>query len=485
MEMNEQIERSALIDALRAVVGETHLLTAHADMAPFAEDWRRRYRGEPLCVVLPGSTDEVSQIVRLCAEAGVAVLPQGGNTGLVGAATPIGARRDDGSAPVLVALRRLNRIREVDTLGNTVVVEAGCVLQTLQQAAADHGRLYAVTLGAEGSCQIGGNVSTNAGGTGVIKYGATRDQVLGVELVLPDGRVWDGLRALRKDNTGYALRHLVCGAEGTLGIVTAVSLRLHPKPAVWASAWLTMESVDAALQCLAALQASAGERICAYELLNQKQMQTVVAQIPEIRLPTDPEAPYAVLLELSDTYAKADLGALLQDALAGLFEAGWLRDAAVAASEAQRAAFWKIRHSVSEANRKSGMGLSTDVAVPVRSLPAFIAQASEAVRARYPQAEIVLVSHMGDGNVHFIPWFSFEDWSRFADQSAVADEVRGIVHDVANALGGTFSAEHGVGHVLVGELERLRPPVELELMRRIRAAWDPQGLFNPGKLLRR
>ncbi|MEN9315577.1 MAG: hypothetical protein RIS35_1970 [Pseudomonadota bacterium] len=483
--MNHPGSPLALLDALRAVVGEAHLLTSDPDVAPYAEDWRRRYRGEPLCVALPGSTEEVAQIVRHCAAAGVPVLPQGGNTGLVGAATPIGGRRADGTAPVIVAMRRMHRIREIDTVGNTIVAEAGCVLQTLQEAADARGRLYAVTLGAEGSCQIGGNLSTNAGGTGVVKYGATRDQVLGLEMVLPDGRVWDGLRTLRKDNTGYALRHLVCGAEGTLGIVTAVSLRLHPKPAVWASAWLTMDTVDAALKCLSALQSIAGERICAWELLNRRQMQTVIEQMPEIRLPTDPEAPYAVLLELSDTYPKADLGALMQDALGELFEAGWLRDAAVAASEAQRASFWKIRHSVTESNRKSGMGLSTDVAVPVRALPEFIDRASQAVQRRYPQAEILLVSHMGDGNVHFIPRFSFDEWAKFGDrQAAVADEVRGIVHDEANALGGTFSAEHGVGHVLVGELERLRPPVELEMMRRIRSAWDPQGLFNRGKLLR-
>lgn len=476
---------AGLLDAIRAVVGDPHLLVSDQDVAPFSEDWRKRYRGEPLCVALPASTEQVSEVVRLCAEAGVPVLPQGGNTGLVGAATPIGARRAEAGAPVIIALRRMHRVREIDTLGNTVVVEAGCVLQTLQQLAQDHGRLYAVTLGAEGSCQIGGNVSTNAGGTGVIKYGTTRDQVLGVEVVLPDGRVWDGLRTLRKDNTGYALRHLICGAEGTLGIITAVALRLHPRPAAWASAWLTMDRVEDALSCLSALQSIAGERICAYELLNRAQMHTVLEQLPELRLPADPEAPYAVLLELSDTYPKADLGALMQDALAGLLEAGWLRDAAVAVSESQRAAFWKVRHSVTEANRRAGMGLSTDVAVPVRALPAFIEQAADAVTRRHPQARILLVSHMGDGNVHFIPWFSFDDWAKFADQSAIADEVRGIVHDTAAALGGTFSAEHGVGHVLVGELERLRPPLELELMRRIRGAWDPAALFNPGKLLRR
>jgi len=471
-----------LLEQLRDTVGAANVLTAAADVAAFVEDWRGRYRGEVLAVVLPGSTAEVSAVVLACVAAGIAVLPQGGNTGMVAAATPVDARIADGTAPVIVGLRRMNRIREVDAVGNTMVAEAGCVLQALQQAADDHGRLYPVSLGAEGSCQIGGNVSTNAGGTGVLKYGGTREQVLGLEVVLPDGRVWDGLRTLRKDNTGYALKHLFIGAEGTLGIVTAVALRLHPKPAVTASAWLALDSVDDALSCLAQLQQSAGDRICAYELLNRAQLQAVLRQFPAVRLPVDPDAPYAVLLELNDTYARADLAALLEEALASLSERGRLRDAAIAASEAQRAAFWQIRHAITEANRKTAMGLTSDVAVPVKAVPAFIEQASRAVQGRFPMADILLVAHMGDGNVHFIPRFSFDDWAAFDDQPAVAREVRLLVHDVAVALGGTFSAEHGIGHVLVGEMQRLRPGLELELMRGIRRSIDPGQSFNPGKL---
>ena len=376
----------------------------------------------------------------------------------------------------------MNRIRDIDPVGNTMVAEAGCVLETLQQTADEHGRLYAVTFGAEGSCQIGGNVATNAGGTGVLKYGGTREQVLGLEVVLPDGRIWNGLRTLRKDNAGYALKHLFIGAEGTLGIVTAVALRLHPKPAVTAAAWLTVNSVDDALHALGELQDSAGDRIAAYELLNRAQLQAVLRHFPQIRLPVDPDAPYAVLLELNDTYARADLGALLEDLLPRLASSGHVRDAAIAASEAQRASFWRIRHAIAEANRKDGMGLTSDVAVPVRALPAFIANASRAVQQRYPQLAIVLVAHMGDGNVHFVSSFGFDDWAAFADQPAVAREVRALVHDEAAALGGTFSAEHGVGHVLAGELERLRSPIEIELMREIRAAIDPQRRLNRGVL---
>ena len=475
---------SALLATLHQLVGPTHVLTDPVDVAPFVQDWRGRYRGEVVAVVEPASTEEVAAVVRACAQAGVRVVPQGGHTSMVGGATPVGARLDNGSAPIVLTMRRMNRIREIDVIGNTLIADAGCVLQTLQEAAEQHGRLYGVTLGAQGSCQIGGNVSTNAGGTGVLKYGNTREQVLGLEVVLPDGRIWNGLRTLHKDNTGYNLKHLFIGGEGTLGIVTAVAVRLHPKPAITTTAWITLNSVDDALVCLAEFQGIAGDRIAGYELLNQAQLLAVLAQFPEVRLPVDPEAPYAVLIELSDTYAKADLDGLMEEVLSSLAERGWLRDAALAANESQRAAFWHIRHSISESNRKAGMGLSTDVAVPVKSLALFVDQASRAVLSRWPELEIVLVAHMGDGNVHFIPRFSFEQWARLPNPSEVADAVRAVVHDVAVSLGGTFSAEHGIGHVLVDELARLRTPLELELMQRIRETFDPHGLMNPGKLLK-
>jgi len=288
---------------------------------------------------------------------------------------------------------------------------------------------------------------------------------------------------LRKDNTGYNLKHLFIGGEGTLGIITAVAVRLHPQPAITSTAWLTFDNVDNALACLALLQTMAGDRIAGYELLNQLQLQAVLTHFPSVRLPTDAQAPYAVLVELSDTYAKADLQGLMEDALSQLFERGLVRDAAIATSESQRAAFWHIRHSISVSNRKAGMGLSTDVAVPVKSVALFIEQASQAVQARWPKLDIVLVAHMGDGNVHFIPRFSFEEWARIPNQGEVADAVRAVVHDVAVSFGGTFSAEHGVGHVLVKELVRLRSPLELELMKRIRSTLDPHALLNPGKLL--
>jgi len=473
----------SLLTQLRAHVGDAHVLTEPSDVAPFVEDWRGRYRGEVMAVVQPATTMEVSAVVQSCAQAGVKLIPQGGHTSMVGGATPVGTRRAEGTAPVVLSLRRMNRILEVDPVGNTLVAQAGCILQNLQEEAKRHGRLYGVTLGAEGSCQIGGNVSTNAGGTGVLKYGNTREQVLGLEVVLPDGTIWDGLRTLRKDNTGYHLKHLFIGGEGTLGIITAVAVRLHPLPSITRTAWLTFDTVSHALACLSLFQSMAGDRIAGYELLNRAQLLAVLDHFPKARLPTDPEAPYAVLVELSDTYAKADLQGLMEDALSQLAEQGLLRDAAIAANDAQRAAFWQIRHNISESNRKAGMGLSTDVAVPVKCVAEFIEKASAAVQSRWPELVIVLVAHMGDGNVHFIPRFSFEQWARIPDPAATADAVRGVVHDVAVSMGGTFSAEHGIGHVLVNELVRLRSPLELELMRRIRGAFDPQALLNPGKLI--
>jgi FAD/FMN-containing dehydrogenase len=462
---------------LAETLGRDRVLTDADEIAPWLSDWRGLYRGQAQAVVRPRTVAEVSRCLALCNETGTPVVPRGGNTGLCGGATPDGEGRS-----VVLSLDRMNTIRSLDTVGNTIVAEAGCILGNLRRAAQEAGRLLPLSLGAEDSCQIGGNLAPNAGGVNVVRFGMTRELVLGIEAVLPSGDIFHGLRTLRKDNTGYALKHLFIGAEGTLGIVTAVALRLHPKPAVTASAWLALESVDDALHCLTQLQQSAGDRICAYELLNRAQLQAVVSQFPSVRLPVDPEAPYAVLLELSDTYARADLAALLEDTLGALSGAGRLRDAAIAANEGQRASFWQIRHAITEANRKTGMGLTSDVAVPVKAVPAFIEQASRAVQGRFPMADILLVAHMGDGNVHFIPRFGFDDWAAFPDQPAVAEQVRRLVHDEAVALGGTFSAEHGIGHVLVGEMRRLRPELELELMRGIRRAIDPGQSFNRGKL---
>jgi FAD/FMN-containing dehydrogenase len=468
-----------LVDALKELLGDAFVLTAPADTGPFTEDWRARYRGAALCVALPASTQEVAATVKLCAEAGVPVLPQGGNTSLSGGAVPDAG----GARPVIVNLRRMRRIRAVDPANNAICVDAGCVLADVQQAAIAMNRLYPVSLGAEGSCQIGGAIATNAGGTGVLRYGNMRENVLGLEVVLPDGSVWDGLYALRKNNTGYDLKHLFIGSEGTLGIVTGAVLKLHPLPTARAVAWLGLASPEAALEILGLFRGTCDARLSAFELMDANQVSLVVTHVPGRRCPIAEPAPWHVLVELSDTSDAAALDAAMEALLERAFNEGRVRDAVVASSEAQRAAMWEFRHSVSEANKKGGVGLTTDCAVPVSAVPAFIARATQAVREIVPGLPIVAVAHLGDGNVHFIPFFGFEAWQSVPDKEALAARVRRSVDDVAVALGGTFSAEHGIGRTLIGEMARYKPPIELALMRALKQTLDPRGLFNPGRLL--
>ena len=468
-----------LIDELHNTLGAGGVLTQAADVAAYVEDWRGRYRGPVAAVVLPGSTEQVSAIVRICSRHGVPVLPQGGNTSLSGGAVPPAA----GVPPVVVSLQRMRRIRSIDAANNTITVDAGCVLASVQDAAVAAGRLYPVSLGAEGSCLVGGTIATNAGGTGVLRYGNTRDNVLGLEVVLPDGTVWDGLYALRKNNTGYDLKHLFIGSEGTLGIVTGAVLKLHPLPTAHAMAWLSVANPQAALDLLAILQSGCGTQLSAFELLDENQIRLVVEQVPGRRCPVAEPAGWHVLVELADAGDAAALDARLEAALAPALESGLILDAAIATSGAQRAQFWEFRHSVSEANKKGGVGLTSDTAVPVSAVPAFIDAATAAVHRIVPDLPIVIVAHLGDGNVHFIPFFSFETWAALADKDAMAHDVRRVVNDVAAAFGGTFGAEHGVGQTLVPEMARYKPPVELRLMHAMKRALDPKGLFNPGRLL--
>ena len=469
----------ALIEAFRQLLGDTAVLTREEDLAGLTEDWRGRYRAPALCAVLPSTTEQVADIVRLCVAHETPVLPQGGNTSLCGGATPSG----QGKPPVIVALTRMRRIRSLDPVNNTMVVDAGCVLATIQESAAAAGRLYPVSLGAEGSCQIGGNIGTNAGGTGVLRYGNTRDNVLGLEVVLPDGSIWDGLYALRKNNTGYDLKHLFIGSEGTLGIITGAVLKLHPLPTAEAVAWLAVDSPHQALEVLGLFQAACSSRLSAFELMNAKQIQLVLEQVPGRRCPVAEIDSWHVLVELSDTGDAAALAAAMQTVLEQALEAGLVSDGVVAASEAQRKAMWLVRHSVSEANKKAGVGLTSDTAVPVSTVPAFIDQAMAAVRAIVPDLSFVIVGHMGDGNIHLIPFFSFAEWDALPERDAIAPRIRRAMNDVASSLRGTFSAEHGVGRTLTGEMTRYKPPVELALMRAVKQAFDPSGLFNPGRVL--
>lgn len=468
-----------LIDQLTEMLGQSAVLTTGAEVGGFVEDWRGRYRGPAACVVLPSSTQQVAEVVRLCAAHGVPILPQGGNTSLCGGAVPDA----HGSPPVIVNLSRMRKVREVDAANNSIEVEAGCVLVAVQQAAADAGRLYAVSLGAEGSCQIGGTIATNAGGTGVLRYGNTRDNVLGLEVVLPDGSVWNGLYTLRKNNTGLDLKHLFIGSEGTMGIVTAATLKLHPLPTSHAVAWMAPQSPAAALEILGMFQSACGSRLSAFEMIDANQLQIVLDHVPNRRNPLSEMHLWHVLVELADIGDEQVLNDVMQQVLKQAFDKSLLKDAALATSGAQRAAMWEIRHSVSEGNRKAGIGLTTDSAVPVSAVPEFIERATAAVHKIVPDMTVIIVAHLGDGNVHFIPFFTFTEWEAMPDREAMGQRLRHSVNEVAHTLRGTFSAEHGVGQTHLQEMSHFKSPVELAMMRSIKQTFDPRDLFNPGRLL--
>jgi len=468
-----------MLNTLTQALGAHAVLHTQADVAGYTEDWRGRYAGPALCVVLPASTQQVADVVRLCRAHGVPVLPQGGNTSLCGGAVPT----NDGAPPVIVNLARMRRIRRVDAANYSMEVEAGCVLAEIQQTAAAASRLYPISLGAQGSCQIGGTIATNAGGTGVLRYGNTRENVLGLKVVLPDGTIWNGLTALRKNNTGYDLKHLFIGAEGTLGIITAAILKLHPLPITHAVAWFAPDSPQAALDILGLFQCTCAARLSAFELLDSHQLDTVLTHVPGRRNPLADRHRWHVLVELSDTGEDAELQALLQNVLTQAAEQELLHDAVIAANDAQRAALWEVRHSVSEGNKKAGVGLTTDVAVPVAAVPRFIDEATRAVHQFIPDLPILIVAHLGDGNVHFIPFFTFETWAALSDRQATATALRRAINDVADRLGGTFSAEHGVGASALADMARYKSAPELALMRAIKRALDPDQYFNPGRLL--
>jgi FAD/FMN-containing dehydrogenase len=449
-----------LQERLADIVGAAHVLTAGADMKPYLTDWRRQYSGPAECVVRPASTAEVSKVVMLCAREGVAVVPQGGNTGLVGGSVPTGTRRE-----LVLSLGRMNRIRSLDLLNDTATVEAGCVLAAIQSAAADAGRLFPLSLAAEGSCQIGGNLSTNAGGVNVLRDGTARDQVLGLEVVLPDGRVWDGLRALRKDNTGYDLKQLFLGAEGTLGVITAAVLRLYPKPTASATAWIALATPAQAVELLATLRNRIGERISAFELVSRNCLEAVLAHVPDSRDPLGAARPWYVLAEFGDSGTNQDLFERLADALEG-------HDAVLAQSVEQSRALWRLRESIPEAQFSN---VKHDISVPVSKIPEFIAHCDAALRSEFRNAEIFCFGHVGDGNLHY----NIGPASLIAQREA----VNRIVYHAVARLGGSISAEHGLGQLKREAIRGQKSALEMELMRALKTALDPQGLMNPGKVL--
>jgi FAD/FMN-containing dehydrogenase len=459
-----------LVAQLAEAVGVAHVLTEPADIAPFVTDWRGRYQGKARCVVRPADTAEVAAVVSACAAAGVPMVPQGGNTGLCGAATPDG----EGGAVVL-SLVRLQQIRAVDPRNNTITVDAGCTLAAVQEAARAAGRLFPLALASEGSCRIGGNLSTNAGGVQVLRYGNTRELTLGLEVVLPNGDIWNGLRGLRKDNTGYDLKHLFIGAEGTLGIITAAVLKLFPLPQSQTTCWLTVASPAAAVDLFNAAKSVFDAQLTAFELISETALALVLKNIPDAACPGQAGAWY-VLAEFSDAASER-----LENWLAEMLDNGLIGDAVLALSDSQAGKLWALRENISEAQKIEGISIKHDIAVPVSAIPEFLARADAALATAFPGIRFVAFGHVGDGNLHYN--LSQADTSDNAQFIGCQPAVNRLVHDIVHALNGSISAEHGIGQLKREELRRYKSPVEMALMHSIKQAIDPRGLMNPGKIL--
>ena len=471
-----QTRRQAALADIRAIVGPKGWVDDPDAMAPHLTDWRRLYTGRAAAMVRPATTEEVAAVVARCAEARLPIVPQGGNTGLVGGAVP-----HEAGTEIVLLTDRLSRIREIDPVGNTVTVEAGVILQDIQQAADAADRLFPLALGAQGSCRIGGNLATNAGGLNVLRYGNARDLVLGLEVVLPDGRVWNGLKGLRKDNTGYDLKHLFIGAEGTLGIITAAVLKLFPHPRQVMTAMLAVADPAAAVALLHKAQAASGGQLSAFELVPKFAIDLAVAHVPGVENPVGGDTGWYVLLEVASPSTDEAVTAALEAFVERSFEDGLVVDGTIAANEAQRAGLWRLREAIIEAQDRAGAQLKHDISVPVARVPDFIAEATTAAAAREPGVRVVAFGHVGDGNVHLnLVQPEGADGPAFL---ARADALSDAVYDVAAAMGGSISAEHGIGRLKKGDLAARKSPVALDLMRRIKQAIDPDGLMNPGKLL--
>ncbi|MGY5883574.1 FAD-binding oxidoreductase [Modestobacter lacusdianchii] len=465
-----------LLPALRAALGPAGLVTDADQLRSYLTDWRGAYRGAAAAVVRPGSTEEVAEVLRLCRDAGVAVVPQGGNTGLCGGAVP-----DATGHQVVLSLGRMRRVRELDPANQTITVEAGAVLQSVQEAATAAGRLFPLSLGSEGSATIGGTLATNAGGTAVLRYGTMRDLVLGLEVVLPDGRVWHGLRGLRKDNTGYDLKHLFVGAEGTLGVITAAVLKLFPAVRSRATAWVALPGPAAAVELIEVVRTLAGDRLTGFEVMSRQSVEFVLAHTAGVRDPFAQPHPWYALVELSDTLPDAGLAEVVETALGEAFDRDLAVDAVVASGSAQVAALWALREGISEAQNCEGPSLKHDVTVPVSCIPDFVERTDRALAAAVPGIRVVAYGHVGDGNLHYNlskPVGSDDDGFR-----ARAGELARVVYDSTASFAGSISAEHGIGVAKRDLLADYEDPLELELMRGVKALLDPAGLMNPGKVL--
>jgi FAD/FMN-containing dehydrogenase len=467
---------SSLLDAIRTVVGDRGMLTESSDTAEYSKDWRRLYQGRTKAVIRPGTTEELAAVVKLCAESSTPIVPQGGNTSMVGGAVP----NEDGTELVLSTVR-LNRIRELDPVDMTLTVEAGVALKTAQLAAAAQNCLLPLSISSEGTAQIGGVLAVNAGGNNTVRYGNARDLVLGLEVVLPDGSIWNGLRRLRKDNTGYCLRQLFVGSEGTLGVITAAVLKLAPQPKEIEVAFCGVDSPEAALSLFTRFQAHDATSISAFELMSGLGISFVLSNISGTILPVTTPARFYVLVELASPRPEAGLRTMLEAILEQALQDGIVEDAAIAESEAQRRAIWKLREEHSEAQKREGASVKNDVSVPVSKVPAFIRKATEACEALIPGVRAVPFGHMGDGNIHFNleqPVGSDPAWFLRQDHA-----IMEAVNEVVREYDGSFSAEHGIGKLKPYMMPDWRGGAELTLMQRITSAIDPAGIMNPGKLL--
>jgi FAD/FMN-containing dehydrogenase len=469
---------SALIDALRVAVGTPHVLSA-GDLSAWEVDWRKRYRGRALAVVRPGNTAEVEAVLRACATHRAAVVPQGGNTGLVGASVP-----DDSGTQVLLSLTRLNRIRAIDTANLTLTAEAGCILQSVQEVAATQGLLFPLSLAAEGSCTIGGVLAANAGGTQVLRYGNARELCLGLEVVTPDGQVWEGLAGLRKDNTGYSLRDLYIGSEGTLGVITAATLKLFPRPAAVMTALAGCASLAAASALLQLAQARLGPGLTGFEAMGEFALSLVERHFPQLRRPLapNPAAPWTVLLEQSDSESPEHARTLFEGLLETALERELIVDAAVAETVAQSQAMWHLREAIPLAQVEEGPNVKHDIALPISRIPDFVATTDAALARAFPGIRLVDFGHLGDGNLHY----NVQAPIGVAPDAFLRDHedaVNAIVYDAVVRHGGSISAEHGIGALKRDELARRKQPLALALMRAIKTALDPQGRMNPGRVL--
>jgi len=469
-------DTTALLSALRDALGPTQVLT-DGDLSAYQIDWRKRWHGRALAVVRPGSTEQVVQVLRLAAQHGASVVPQGGNTGLVGGGVP-----DESGTQIVLSLQRLNRVRNVDPANLTLTVEAGMVLQAVQAAAAEAGLLFPLSLAAEGSCSIGGNLATNAGGTAVLRYGNARELCLGLEVVTAAGEVWNGLSGLRKDNTGYDLRDLFIGSEGTLGVITAATLKLYPQPAVSLTALASTGTLDQCVALLGLAQARLGAGLTGFEVMNQFSLSLVRQHFPQLAQPLA-AAPWTVLLELSDADASAQAArSRFESLLEAALDQGLISDAALAESLAQSATMWHWRESIPLAQGLEGLNIKHDISLPVSAIPLFCDRTQAALAAAFPGARLVNFGHLGDGNLHYnVQCPEGGDGAAFL--AAHEHAINALVFDEVQALGGSFSAEHGIGALKRDELALRKSPVALGLMRALKQALDPQGLLNPNRVI--